>query len=302
MTTNDPKIRPDWLNAENVIAAVAVHVVFFLCIWWFASAKAAPEETVIPIDLTVVVNENLNGVEDEPPPTRVDPPPPPKVEPPKPPPPPPPPPVEVKPADAVEVVQKPPEKPKPPKVEPPKPPKKTPEQIKREREEMLRRMRESAKPLPTPKPQPKTYSTPATPPTIDLSKFNLPSGNGRTDRRTMSPEELARMLRAGYRPGAANQIANSELQLCLSLIKTAFYEKWTDRPAWTADLRKMQLEVRFGVGGRVMGYRMVQSSGDVAADNTVLRAASRVHTIPGLSVDFLKSHSTVTVEFEVKPN
>lgn len=293
---------PQLTDSGNVIVVAGLHVLLFLGLWWYTSAHADDkQETVIPLDLTVVVNENLNGNENEPPPTRIDPPPTPKVEP-HPPPPPPPPPVVERTPDAVEVVEKPPEKPKPPKVEPPKPPKKTPEQLRKEREARLKAMRERAKPVKS-QPRPaQPVTPPATRPTLDLSHLNLASGNGRTARKTLSNAEIMRMLNGGYRPGSENQIATGELQYGLSLIKNAFYEKWTDRPAWTAELRKIHLEVSFGPGGRVTGWRLTQSSGDSAADATVRRAASMVHTIPGLSPRFLKAYPSVTVEFEVKPN
>ena len=104
--------RPDVMSTANVVFALVIHIVCFLGFLIFARLHFKQKETVIPIDLTVVVNENLDGNEDDPPP--LDDPPPKPPEPPKvvtpPPPPPPPPKVDTK----VDAVVKEPEKPKPP--------------------------------------------------------------------------------------------------------------------------------------------------------------------------------------------
>ena len=117
------KPRPRVLSTKTFVVALGLHVLFFLLFWIFAFARFKPKETVIPIDLTVVVNENLEGKEDEPPPleqSKPEPPPPPepKVEPKVEPPPP-----KIEKVDAVEVVKEPPkEKKAPKKKDPPKKP------------------------------------------------------------------------------------------------------------------------------------------------------------------------------------
>jgi TonB family protein len=135
---------------------------------------------------------------------------------------------------------------------------------------------------------------------VKIKVKDVPSGNGRTERQTLSEAEIRRLLSQGYRPGTVTQLAASEEQRCLSLIKAAFYAKW-QRPPWTDTLRKMHLEVSFGAGGRVMSARLVQSSGDQQADATVRQAAHLVRVVEGLSADFLRKHKTVTIRFEVTP-
>jgi outer membrane biosynthesis protein TonB len=283
---DEPK-KPEVLGPRTVGIALAVHAVFFLLIYLLALFGIKNREVVIPIDLTVVVNENLDGEKNEPPPLN-DPPPPPKPEP-RPEPPPEPPKAEEK-VEAVEqIVEKKPEKKKPEekkkepekKKEEPKP-KKTAEELRRER---IERIRESAKVVKKP---------------VKIKIKDVPSGNGRTERQTRSESEIRDLLNQGYRPGTKTQLAASEEQRCLSLIKAAFYAKW-NRPPWTDTLRKMHLEVRFGAGGRVRGFRLVQSSGSAQADATVRQAAAMVPVVHGLSADFLEKNQTVTIRFEVTP-
>ena len=279
--------KPQVLGPRSVGLAVALHVVAFLLLYLFAMLHLKPRETVIPIDLTVVVNENLDGEENEPPPLDN---PPPKVEPPKPAPPPPEPPKVEEKVEAVEqIVEKPKPKPKEekPKEKPkeekkPDPPKTKAERDK-EREERYKKMRES---------------TTVVKPKIVVK--NQPSGNGKTDKQNMSEAEIRKRLNEGYKPGTSNQLTESEAQRCISLIRSAFYAKW-NRPPWTADLKEMHLKVKFGDNGRVLGYQMEKSSGDAKADATVLQAAALVPSVPGLSLDFLTKNPTVTIRFKVTP-
>lgn len=266
---------PEVLSTTNIVLAVAVHLLFFtLC--WAVVQPLEKKETVIPIDLTVVVHENLDGDENEPPPLEKPKPKPPEPKPkPKPPEPEPKPPE--KPLDAVEKVveKKPkPEKKPPEKPKKPEPPKKTAKQL---REERIKRMQEEAKVV-----KPKTTT------------------NGRTAKKTLSDDEIRKLLNAGYKPGATEQLADNETQRCLSLIYRAFYEKW-ESPAYSPSLREMVLRVTFDAGGRVTGWTLTQGSGDHAADASVRKAAQQVSYIPGLTAAFLRQNKTVSVRFKVKP-
>ena len=293
----EPKAeRPRVLDARSFGASIAIHLAFFAVCFGVASCSTREDEVVTPIDLTVVVVENLDGVENEPPPLE-------KPEPPPPPPPPPPPQPKPKPKEPekpkelekivtniVEKVEKKPEKKpevkepeKKPEDKPPEQPKKTKAELRRER---IERMRQSAtdtkrKVAPPKRPQP----------------------NGRTDRKTLTDAEIRKLLDAGYRPGASTNIAASEEQLCHSLIKRAFESKW-DEPPWTDTLRPMVLRVWFGGGGRVLNFRLEQSSGDPKADATIKSAAGRVGSVDGLTVDFIEKYKGrgVPIRFTVKPN
>jgi len=290
MTGDGDRGKPSVLGVRSIGLAVVGHVVAFLLLYAFAMLHLRPKEAVIPIDLTVVVNENLDGEENEPPPLSK---PEPAPEPPKQPEPPPPPPPKVE--EQVEAVEQVPEKkPEPPKEEkkpdPPKeekkpdPPKpeKTKEQLMQER---LERMRQSAKTVKTP---------------VKIEVKNKPSGNGKTEKQNMTQAEIEKLLNQGYKPGTTTQLAADENQRCISLIREAFYARW-NRPPWTSELKEMLLEVKFDMNGRVKGYRLTKSSGDAKADATVTQAASLVHMVSGLSTDFLRANPQITIRFKVTP-
>ena len=287
----DTAQRPKVLSKRNLAIALVLHVSTFVLFWLYAACHDLfdKEEEIIPIDLTVVVNQNLDGKENEPPPLK-------KVEPepPKPKPQPKPKPKVKKPekpkelekivTNVVAKVDKKAEEKRPEKKKP-EPPKKTAKEL---REERMRKMRESAKQV-----DKKV--------TIEVRTAKA-SGDGRTARKTLSDAEVMRRLNEGYKPGTSEQIATSELQLGYSLIKQTFEEKW-DKPPWTDTLKPMTIRVWFGGGGRIVKYHLERSSGDRKADQSILSAASRVGAIPALPAAFVDKfkRSGVPVQFTVKP-
>jgi TonB family protein len=60
----------------------------------------------------------------------------------------------------------------------------------------------------------------------------------------------------------------------------------------------VHLNVRFGAGGRITGYRIVRSSGDPKVDQSVLAAAKRANYVAGLSAEFLKKYPELTIEMK----
>lgn len=300
--TADPAVeRPKVMSSRNLAIALSLHVGCFLLFGIYSAFHGLfnKEEEIIPIDLTVVVNENLDGKEDEPLPLKNPDPPPP--EPPKPPKPAPQKPKEPeKPKELEKIVtnivkkvekktekkvEKKAEKKEEKKVEKKEtPPKKTAKEL---REEKLKRMRERAKVVNKP---------------VTIEVRPAPSGNGRTDKKTLSNAEIQRLLNAGYKPGRSTNLAANEEQLGYSLIKAAFEAKW-NQPPWTDTLKPMTIRVWFGGGGRIVRYRLEASSGDARADQSIKLAASRVGAVSGLPAAFINKYKSngVPVRFTVKP-
>lgn len=283
--------KPEVLGARSVGLAVALHVVSFLLLYLFAMLHLKPRETVIPIDLTVVVNENLDGEENEPPPLDN---PPPKVEPPKPTPPPAPPKVEEK-IEAVEqIVDKKPEKPKEkpkeekPKEEkkpdPPKPPEKTKEQLMQER---LERMRNSAKEV-------------KNPPKIIVK--DKPSGNGKTDKQTLDPKQIEKLLLQGVKPGTKTQLAPDEKSRCVSLIIMALQTRWNQMSPKIGREGTVQLGIRFDGAGRIVERRLIKSCGDSMSDKAAYSVVDSLSRVDGLGPEFLSVHSKemVIINYKVR--
>lgn len=276
---------PAVISRRTLTVALLLHLSVFVVFWLYAACHDLfnKEEEIIPIDLTVVVNENPDGKENEPPPLK-------NPDPPKP-----------KPKPQPKPKPKEPEKPKElekivtnivTKVEK-KVEKKVPERPKRTakelREERMRKMRESAKVV-----NKKV--------TIEVRNAKA-SGNGRTARKTLSNAEIQKFLNMDYKPGTSEQLAASDAQLGYSLIKSAVEDKW-EVPPWTDTLKPMTVRIWFGGGGRVVSYKLERSSGDAKADRSILSAASRVRAIPGLPPAFIEAYKSkgIPCQFTVRPH
>ena len=284
--SEDGERRPQIVSAQNLLLALAAHVAVFALFFLYSVVHGLfrNDETVIPIDLTIVVNENLEGKEDELPPLDDPPPPPPK---PKPKPkkvvkkPDPPKALEQMVTNIVAKVDKKEDKKEDKKPEKKKEePKKTAAEL---REERLAAMRNRAK---------NTTKKP-----VEIKVKNLPSGDGRTDKKTLSNAEIMNRLNAGYKPGKTTRLAQSEEQFALSLIKSAFEAKW-NAPSRTPNMRPIVLKVRFGSGGRLLDYKLVSSSGDARADQSIRLAAQLVKTVPNLPESFIAAYQRDGVEIE----
>ena len=274
--------RPDVMSTANVVLALVIHVVCFLGFFIFARLHFKPKETVIPIDLTVVVNENLDGNEDEPPP--LDDPPPKPPEPPKVVTPPPTPKVDTKVDAVVKEKEKPkkpekkppekkpeakkeePKKPDPPKKVEPKKPEKTKEELLKER---MEKMRNSAK-------------------TVKIKVPDAPSGNGRTERQTMTEDQIRKLLSQGYTPGSKTQLATSTMQLCLSKIQMAINARWSKVNPRIGAEGYVLIAVRFNASGQMVNCRLSESCGDKTSDSAALTVVRSVGPIAGLDKEFLR--------------
>ena len=277
--------RPDVMSTANVVFALVIHIVCFLGFFLFARLHFKQKETVIPIDLTVVVNENLDGNDDEPPP--LDDPPPKPPEPPKVVTPPPPPKVDAK-VDAVvkekekpkkpekkppekkpEVKKDEPKKPEPPKKVEPKKPEKTKEELLKER---MEQMVKSAKP-------------------VKIKVSDKPSGNGRTERQTMTEAQIRKLLSDGYVPSSKTQIATSTMQLCLSKIQMAINARWAQVNPRIGKEGYVLIAVRFNSAGQMVNCRLSESCDDKVSDSAALTVVRSVGPIAGLDKEFLREFS-----------
>lgn len=253
------------LTVRTLGCAFAVHLAVFLLFWAVAKVVYRPPEVIIPIDMTVVPPWAEQTDDPDP-----DPNPPPKPE-------------EVKP---------PPPKPEPtPKIEQPK-------------VEAVEQIKEKPKP-PDLKKNAKLVKTPPKPPEKkdlrkNAKKIDAPikkTGKGTAADKPLSQAEFLKKMNEGYRIGARNQLATSEEQRCVSLIAAAIRREW-DRESftWYAGLQPLQVSLKLGAGGRVVGYRILRGSGDAAVDRTANSALRRLTSISGLSATFLNQFPEIAIE------
>ena len=277
-----PKVQ----GPANYLVAAILHIALFAAFYFIGTFHKDDGETHIPLDLTLVVHENLDGVENEPPPKEepVAPIPEPKEEPPEPPPPP----TESdRQVEAVATV----EAPKTNKVETvktpdppaPRPREKTAEELRQER---INRMRSEAKDVKNP-----------------FAKNPRPFDNGRTERRVLSEAEINQRLNAGYRPGAYNgDLDASDEARCQALIRAAIEERWNRMQPQIGREGTVLIEIRLGAGGKVASVRLSGSCGDGVSDAAAMSVVSAVRAIRGLSADFIRRYSSkpLTISYRVK--
>jgi len=282
--------RPKVLDGGNIVVALVIHAAFFAGLYVFAVFHGLfdkPEE-IIPIDLTVVVNENLDGKENEPPPLqKPEPPKPkPKPEPPKPKPKEPEKPKELEKivTNIVQKVEKKEEKKPEKKVEKkPEEPKKTAKEL---REERLKKMRDSARVVKK---------------KVTIEVKNAPSGDGRTEKKTLTDAQIRDLLNKGYKPGTSEQLATSEMQRCLSLIQMAIKDKWERLSPKIGNNGTVLLSVQFNSSGGLVNVRLAKSCGDRLSDEAALSVARSVSAIPGLSDEFISQfrREALTIRYYV---
>jgi TonB family protein len=118
--------------------------------------------------------------------------------------------------------------------------------------------------------------------------------------KMLSRAEIDKALLAGAREGTRNQIPEDEVSRCVVLVRRAMYEAWDQPGASDAGSRPALLDIRLDSAGHVVSYRIRQTSGSASFDQTVLKAAANAPPIRGLSLSFLKQYETLTIEFKLE--
>ncbi|MDD4019438.1 MAG: TonB C-terminal domain-containing protein [Kiritimatiellae bacterium] len=279
------------VNSYSLKWSIALHGVLLLAAIVLPLLPAfRPKEVVIPVDFTVVLEENL--IEPNVPP-EVAPQPEKTTEPEKTetvpdPDPPKPVPLPNPPKDAV-VVEK--------KKEPEKKPVKKPEPVKKP-------------PEPVKKPEPfkkgKRIELPKKPQQPKFEELYKPYDPSKppsvkpVTEKMLSRAEIAKALREGARAGTRNVIPEDEISRCVLLVKRALYDAWEQPGTGDAGTRPALMDIRLDSTGRIVSYRIRQSSGSAYFDQTVLKAAANSVPVRGLTLAFLKQYETLTVEFKLE--
>ena len=265
-----------------------MHVALFLFFWGMGIINFRKPDVIIPIDMTIVPPWAQQTDDPEPDPN----PPPPEVKQETPPPKAPEPEkVEVKPN--VEAVEKVVEKKKPEKVD-------------------LKKNAKLVKKPPKPQPPPKSLKDTAKlnpakplerPPDLKIPDTVKTFGKGTAHDKPLKDIDMKKMLDQGYRYGAKNQIATSEEQRCVSLIKAAILREWQKESSkWYSGLRPILVDFHLGPGGAVRKFALVRGSGDADVDRAAQSALRRLQTnggIPGLSAQFLEQFPQLPIEMEL---
>ena len=304
---------------QSLAIAFALHALLFLLFWgvtFFAPrAEEKKELEVIPVDLTIVPpwakkTDDLKP-DPKPPAPKQENQPQPKAQEPKkqqkkeiP----------VLTGEAVEQVKVEPEK-KPEQKKKPEEKKPEPEKKPEMRRGDLKNKAKKIKGQPKPqKPEPKLKDkaklkevpappAPPLPPTVKIPDSVRDFGKGTAAEDPLKNIDMKKMLEQGYRYGTRNQLATSEEQLCLSLIKRAINREW-DKESFNyhEGLRNIQVKLQLGTDGKVRGFTVLSGSGDADVDRTAQNALIRLRgtKINGLTEQFLKKYPELNTVMEPK--
>lgn len=269
----DEEQKPAVMSGTNVVIAIALHLLVFLFLWSANQLRFTEKELIIPIELKVILHENLDGNENEPPPKHPPQPEPPKPKPPKPDPPKPDPPKPdpVKPPEAVEKIHEKTNVVK--RVEQPKEPEKPKKTAAELRAERIARMIADAKDVKMP-PKPRE-----------------PDTNGKTAKQTLTPEQIRAMMMAGATAGAVEQIPPNEESRCLGCIKRAIDEQWRLMSPQIGRTGQVDIAIKLDLQSRVVASSISRSCGDAVSDNAALRVVRSLGPIRGLSREFCQKFS-----------
>jgi hypothetical protein len=85
----------------------------------------------------------------------------------------------------------------------------------------------------------------------------------------------------------------------VSLIAQAIKREWNKESfKWYPGLKPLQVSLKLGAGGRVLGFRILVGSGDRDVDRTAQSALNRLKSIPGLSATFLETFPEIALLME----
>ena len=267
--------------------ALGLHVLLFVFFWIMGIISFHKPDVIIPIDMTIVPPWAQQTDDPEPDPN----PPPPEVKQEVKPPPKAPEPEKVEVKPNVEAVEKVVEKKKPEKVD-------------------LKKNAKLVKKPPKPQPPPKSLKDTAKlnpakplerPPDLKIPDTVKTFGKGTAHDKPLKDIDMKKMLDQGYRYGAKNQIATSEEQRCVSLIKQAILREWNKESfKWYNGLKPIEVEFHLGSGGVVQNFKIRSGSGDADVDRTAVSALNRLkgQKIYGLTAQFLEQFPELAIVME----
>ena len=110
----------------------------------------------------------------------------------------------------------------------------------------------------------------------------------------------ARREAGDYEPARAQRgIAPNEESRCIGVIAQAIQREWAKETFnWNPSLKPLEVSLKLGPGGKVLGFAIRKGSGDATVDRTAHNALSRVKSILGLSADFISNYPELAVEMK----
>lgn len=117
-------------------------------------------------------------------------------------------------------------------------------------------------------------------------------------KNDLTKEEIQRLLDLGATP-SDRTVDPGEEGRCFALINKQLKAAWRKPHLAEASIREAELTLFLAKGGVVTSYKLTKSSGNDLLDKSAIDAGKAVKRIPGLTNDFIKSHSSVSIGFRI---
>jgi hypothetical protein len=123
--------------------------------------------------------------------------------------------------------------------------------------------------------------------------------NKRPPKKLLTAEEIQKLLDKGAKPSDRTVIPDDET-IHFAMVKQAFHDAWAQPSAAEAGDAVAVAEIRFAADGAVISAKLKKPSGVAVLDQSVRRSLKYVKRVSGLTPDFLKRNSVITISFRVE--
>jgi len=136
-------------------------------------------------------------------------------------------------------------------------------------------------------------------PEITVNKKKVVRGEKQPEvqPKKITEEQLKKELSSD---NSATSYTLSDEQKNMVRIRNALYLAWQQPSKEAVGDSHVTLQISFDSNGNISSRKLIGSSGNKILDDSVLYGASKVNSIPGLTKEFLKRNSKVTILFRVE--
>ncbi|MFC1498507.1 TonB C-terminal domain-containing protein [Verrucomicrobiota bacterium] len=155
---------------------------------------------------------------------------------------------------------------------------------------------------PIPKDNPKDVSEPAikikkTPIKRSTERVKQPKRGSSSSQLTA--EQIKKLLAQGAKPADHTSVPDENTRQ-LEVVRRALYDAWVQPSAEEAGDAVAEIVIQLQGDGTITKRALKKKSGNEAIDASVMQAVNSVNRINGLSSDFIRRYSQITISFKVE--
>lgn len=157
------------------------------------------------------------------------------------------------------------------------------------------------KPSPNPTPKPKPNPTPKDRVQVNNKRERRDNSTSVSPKELLTPEEIARRLNMGAKPGDKNTPIPDEDTLGFMMIRQTLYDAWSPPDKEAVGNKSAEVVLKLSLNGSLIQKEVIRQSGVQVMDSSVSAVLVSVVKIPGLPSGFLSRHNneSITIIFKV---